>query len=114
VLDSDRLAEALGARTVGVHPGLVRTAAALSYKLRLQPSEPGWLDMALGVPLMDTARAREELGWTPARTSVEALKELLAGIRERRGIDTPPLAPDTGGPLRVREVLSGVGQRQGH
>src|SRR3954469_1601311 len=33
VLDPDVLARALGARTVGVHPGLVRTAAALSYKL---------------------------------------------------------------------------------
>ncbi len=114
VLDPDRLADTLGARTVAVHPGLVRSAAALAFKLRLQPSEPGWLDMALGVPLMDTSRARSELGWEPKRSSVEALKELLAGIRERRGIDTPPLAPDSGGPLRAREILSGVGQRQGH
>ena len=30
-----------------------------AFRLRLQPSEPGWLDMALAVPLMDTSRARE-------------------------------------------------------
>jgi hypothetical protein len=88
--------------------------AALAFHLRLQPSEPGWLDMALGVPLMDTARARNELGWEPRRDAVEALKDLLAGIRERKGIDTPPLAADAGGLLRSREILSGVGQRQGH
>jgi nucleoside-diphosphate-sugar epimerase len=114
VLDPDRLADALGARKVGVHPGLLRRVAALAFHLRLQPSEPGWLDMALGVPLMDTARARNELGWEPRRDAVEALKDLLAGIRERKGIDTPPLAADAGGLLRSREILSGVGQRQGH
>jgi nucleoside-diphosphate-sugar epimerase len=114
VLDSGRLAEVLSARPLPVHPGLLRAAAALSFRLRLQPSEPGWLDMALGVPLMDTARARRELGWEPRHSSVDALQELLAGIRRREGTDTPPLARDSGGPLRVREVLSGVGRRQGH
>jgi UDP-glucose 4-epimerase len=112
VLDSPRLAELLSARPVPVHPGLLRAGAALSYRLRLQPSEPGWLDMGLAVPLMDTTRARRELRWEPRRGADDALRELLAGIRERAGIDTPPLAPDSGGPLRVREVLTGVGQRQ--
>ena len=32
--------------------------ATASWKLRLQPTPPGWLDLALGVPLMDTTRAR--------------------------------------------------------
>ncbi len=32
-------------------------------------------------------------------------------MRDRAGLDTPPLAPDSGGPLRVRELLSGVGKR---
>ena len=27
------------------------------------------------------------------------------------GVDTPPLDPDAGGPLRFREFLSGVGAR---
>jgi UDP-glucose 4-epimerase len=42
---------------------------------------------------------------------VEALRELIDGIRDRAGIDTPPLAPYTGGPLRIRELLTGVGAR---
>ena len=113
VLDSEALSGLLGARPVRVHPGLLRGGAALSYRLHLQPSEPGWLDMALSVPLMDTERAQRELGWRPRHGADEALGELLAGIRDRAGLDTPPLAPDTGGPMRVREVLTGVGSRAG-
>jgi UDP-glucose 4-epimerase len=113
VLDSTELGRLLAARPVPVHPGLLRAGAALSYRARLQPTEPGWLDMGLAVPLMDSGRARRELGWEPRRSATDALEELLTGIRERAGIDTPPLASDSGGPLRVRELLTGVGQRAG-
>jgi UDP-glucose 4-epimerase len=111
VLDPHQLAGMLGARRVRVPGKALRAGAAVSWRLRLQPSEPGWVDMALNVPIMDCSRAREELGWRPRRTSVEALRELLEGIRDGAGIDTPPLAPDTGGPLRIRELLTGVGSR---
>jgi nucleoside-diphosphate-sugar epimerase len=113
VLDTAELGRLLAARPVPVDTRLLRSGAALSYRLRLQPSEPGWLDMGLAVPLMDTTRARHELGWEPRRGADDALLELLTGIRERAGIDTPPLAPESGGPLRVRELLSGVGRRAG-
>jgi UDP-glucose 4-epimerase len=113
VIDSAVLAELLGARAVPVPAGVLRAGAKLSFKLRLQPTEPGWLDMGLAVPLMDVGRARTELGWEPLRDGREAFVELLDGIRERAGIETPPLAPDSGGPLRVRELLTGVGKRAG-
>jgi nucleoside-diphosphate-sugar epimerase len=113
VLDPDELARVLSARPVPVHAGLLRAGASLSYRLHLQPSEPGWLDMGLAVPLMNTTRARTELGWEPRRGADDALRELLAGMRERAGLDTPPLARKTSGPLRVRELLTGVGRRQG-
>jgi nucleoside-diphosphate-sugar epimerase len=111
VLDPPQLAGMLGARRVRVPGKALRAGAAVSWRLRLQPSEPGWVDMALNVPIMDCSRAREELGWRPRRTSVEALRELLEGIRDGAGIDTPPLAAGTGGPLRIRELLTGVGSR---
>jgi UDP-glucose 4-epimerase len=111
VLDPERLASMLGARRVRVPGRVLRAGAAATWRLRLQPSEPGWVDMALNVPVMDSTRAREELGWHPRHTSVEALRELIQGIHDRAGIDTPPLAPGTGGPMRIREVLTGVGSR---
>jgi UDP-glucose 4-epimerase len=111
VLDPERLANMLGARRVRVPGRALRAAAAATWRLRLQPSEPGWVDMALNVPVMDCTRAREELGWRPRHTSVEALRELIEGIRDGAGIDTPPLAPRTGGPMRIRELLTGVGSR---
>ena len=67
--------------------------------------------MALAVPLMDTGRAREELGWKPATSATDALAELIAGMRRADDLDTPPLAAQTSGPARLRELLTGVGHR---
>ena len=111
VLDSDTLGRALGARPVPVPARLMRGAAAATWRLRLQPTSPGWIDLALGVPIMDTSRAREVLGWQPRRTSVQALEDLLAGIREGAGGPTPPLDPAASGPLRSEELRTGVGSR---
>ena len=111
VLDPPELGRLLGARPVPVPPSVLRGAASATWRLRLQPTSPGWLDMALGVPLMDTTRAHDELGWRPRRTGGEALLELMDGMRERAGLDTPPLAPGSGGPLRVDELRTGVGKR---
>src|SRR3954463_15542833 len=109
-LDGDVVAKLLGAKAVDVPARVLRAGAALSWRLRLQPSEPGWVDMGLAVPLMDCTRAREELGWTPARGADDAFLELLAGLRDGAGHPTPPLDPGTSGPMRVSEVVTGVGR----
>jgi len=109
VLDGPAVARLLGARTVPVPRAALRGAAAASWRARLQPTSPGWVDLGLGAPLMDCGRAHGELGWRPRRTAAEAFLELFDGMRERAGLPTPPLDPSTGGPGRVREVLTGVG-----
>jgi nucleoside-diphosphate-sugar epimerase len=91
VLDAQTLARALGARVLPLPASVARNAMAATWRLRLQPTPPGWLDMGLAVPLMDTSRAREELGWEPRRSSVEAIREVLSGIAEADGEPTPPL-----------------------
>jgi hypothetical protein len=96
---------------VSVPSNVARTLAGVTWKLRLQPTPPGWLDMALAVPLMDVTRARRELGWTPRFSAGDALLELLTGLRQGTGLETPPRDPDTGGPLRAGELATGVGAR---
>jgi nucleoside-diphosphate-sugar epimerase len=105
------LGELFGARPVKIPASVLRGAAAATYALHLQPSEPGWVDMALAVPLMDSGRARAELGWTPQRSSTDALAELISGLRAGDDLNTPPLAGASSGPGRVRELLTGVGHR---
>jgi UDP-glucose 4-epimerase len=108
----DELAEVLEARTVPVPAPLARALTELTWRLHLQPTPPGWLDLALGVPLMDSGRARRELGWEPQRSSTDAIADLMRGLREGRGLDTPPLDADTTGPARVGELRTGIGERR--
>jgi UDP-glucose 4-epimerase len=63
----------------------------------------GATGMGLGVPVLDSTRARGRLGWTPRHDAGEALLELLDGLRHSAGFDTPPLDPRAGGRLRLRE-----------
>ncbi|MFL5818153.1 MAG: NAD-dependent epimerase/dehydratase family protein [Conexibacter sp.] len=111
VLDPAVLADLLGARRVPLRSGMLRTGADLAWRLRLQPSPPGWIDLALGVPLMDTGRARRELGWEPRTSSTDALMELLDGLRASADLPTPPLARASSGRLRLGELRTGVGAK---
>lgn len=101
VITPEVLAEVVGGRTFrGIHPRLVRGAAWLTHRLRLQRTEPGWIDLALGAPMMSTAAATSELGWQPSRSSTDTLGELLKGLAGREGTATPPLEPVRGGTAR--------------
>ncbi|WP_242910468.1 NAD-dependent epimerase/dehydratase family protein [Actinomadura terrae] len=111
VLDATELAGLLDARPVRLPARGVRAVLAAAWGLRLVPASPGLLDLALRVPLMDTTRAREELGWTPRHTARDAITEFLDGLRAGAGRDTPPLSPDTSGPARSHEVSTTLRQR---
>jgi UDP-glucose 4-epimerase len=91
VLEPDALARLLGARKIRVPARALRSAVALSWRARLQPTPEGWLDMGLRTPLLDATRARTELGWSPQRDAGETLLELLEGFHDGAGAPTPPL-----------------------
>ena len=112
VLDAQEIGRILNARPFPFSARTLRAGADLAWRMRLQPVPPDWLDLSLNVPIMDTTRARTELGWTPQHTAADALLDVLAGLSEGAGLDTPPLSPQTGGPLRIREILTGVGSRE--
>jgi UDP-glucose 4-epimerase len=110
VVDAALLADCLHARVVSVPAWPVRAALAAAWRLHLVPATPGLLDTVLRVPIMDTSRARTELGWTPRHTSRDAIEEFLRGLRGGGGSPTPPLAASVPGG-RVGELATGVGQQ---
>ena len=96
-------------------PGIALTgAAALSWWLRLQPIDAGWVKLALKAPLMSCDRAATELGWHPTRDAVTALEELINGMADRAHGDGPPLSADPTLPGRLRGVLRGRLPGQGN
>lgn len=111
VLDIDTIARTLGARAVPVPRNVARSAMDLTWRLRLQPTSPGWLDMGLGVPVMATDRARAELGWEPVHTATEALAEIVHAMGHGRAAPTPALRP---GRLRESPSTPPVVEGAGH
>jgi nucleoside-diphosphate-sugar epimerase len=112
VLDPPTLAELLGARTVPMRAGVLRALADLSWRARLQPSPPSWIDLALAIPLLDSGRAARELEWTPTVSAGDALLELLGGLRDAADAPTPPLSSASSGRLRSAELRGGIGARE--
>ncbi|MEU0158281.1 NAD-dependent epimerase/dehydratase family protein [Streptomyces sp. NPDC006261] len=92
VIDARLLAELLDARIVRVPRALVRTALAGAWRAHAVPASPHLFDAVLRLPVLDSSRAHEVLGWQPARSAEEALRAFLHGVREGRGEDTAPLA----------------------
>ncbi|MDP9167644.1 MAG: hypothetical protein M3O32_16530, partial [Actinomycetota bacterium] len=41
-----------------------------SWRLHLQPVDPGWFDLAMAMPLLNTDQARHELDWSPRWSSL--------------------------------------------
>ncbi|MDG4795225.1 NAD-dependent epimerase/dehydratase family protein [Micromonospora sp. WMMD1082] len=101
VLTPELVARHFHGWTVPVPAPMLRAAAALTWRARLQPVDAGWVALALNAPLMSSARAETELGWQPRVDSVAALEELFAGMAQRAHTDSPPMsaAPDLPGRL---------------
>lgn len=111
VMHPSDLADLFDARLVTVPARLARGALAAAWRAHAVPAAPELLDAALAVPMMSSDKARSELGWTPQVSAIDALKEFFVGLKEGGGHPTPPLDPDSSGPLRSGEFTSGVGNR---
>lgn len=110
VVDAAVLADLLNARRVPVPVWLARAAVSAGWWMHVVPASPGLFDAVLRIPLMDSTRARTDLGWTPRYSAAEALTEFLEGLREGAGLATGPLAPSVRGG-RLGELATGVGSR---
>jgi nucleoside-diphosphate-sugar epimerase len=74
------IARALHARVLHVPSALLRPAVSAAWHARLQPVDPGWLDLAFAVPLLDTARARRMLGWSPSVDAETVLDDVVSAM----------------------------------
>jgi UDP-glucose 4-epimerase len=76
------LARAFGWHSLPVPRAGVAATAVVTGKLPLMPPQVSWLN-ALRVPVvMDTARAREELGWEPRHDTKAVLADMARSARE--------------------------------
>jgi UDP-glucose 4-epimerase len=93
VLDPRAIADVLGAKTwMPVRARVVRALVELTWRLRIQATDAGWIDIAVNVPVMSTDRARQILGWTPSVTSTDALAEIVDAVAHRDSLgDRGPL-----------------------
>ncbi|WP_133903857.1 NAD-dependent epimerase/dehydratase family protein [Actinophytocola oryzae] len=110
VLDGPMLADLLGAKLVRLPVWAIRGPLVAAWRLHLTPASPDLFDAVLHLPLMDSTRARTELGWTPTHDAADAITEFLHGMRDEAGMPTPPLAPRVPGG-RLQELRTGAGKR---
>lgn len=84
---------ALGAKVVHVPASALRGVVDGTWRARVQPLDPGWIDLAMNVPLLDTSRAQDELEWSPTHSTESVLTEVVEGMRSSAAGTTPVLRP---------------------
>ena len=101
------IAKALRARLLPVPARVLRAGVSLAWHGRLLQLDPGWIDLAFSVPLLDTTRARTELGWTPTVAGPDVIEEVVSGMTDAASARTPVLRPRSIADQVVRAVREG-------
>lgn len=81
------IARALGWRSVPVPRAAVGVGTAAARRLSFASSKLEWAIAADTPVLMDTAKARRDLGWQPHHDAAETLSETVAGARDKGLLD---------------------------
>jgi nucleoside-diphosphate-sugar epimerase len=76
VMTGADIARQLGLAAIPIPGGLVRAAARAVTTLPLPP-QAEWLEAATQPSIMDTTKAKRELGWQPRYTSIQALRDTI-------------------------------------
>lgn len=80
-------------RHVDLPPRLLRPLMHAAWRVHAVAADPGWLDMAMRVPIMDASRATRELEWRPRHDAEETLRELLTAMADGTGTPSAPMRP---------------------
>jgi nucleoside-diphosphate-sugar epimerase len=81
VMEASDLAKAIGALRLPVPAKLARRLVDVAYRARISPTGSAWIDMAAHPVVVDTTRARTELGWVPRYDTHTALEDMLDRFR---------------------------------
>ncbi len=90
-LTAPMIAESFGARLLHLPSAALRAAVSATWHARVQQLDPGWIDLAFALPLLDSARARRELGWSPTVGTADVFAEIVAGMTAAEFGPTPVL-----------------------
>ena len=104
-LTREIVADVLGARAMQMPATVLRALVARSWRFRLQPLSPGWIDLAFAVPLQDCTRAHHELGWRPRADPRLTLADAVAGMAGNVGTSSPALRRESL-PHRLRTLVT--------
>lgn len=80
VLSVSDVAAALGGRPVRVPAAAAAAASAVIARLPFVPSSAEWLHVARTSVVMDTTKAKTQLGWTPRYTAAQTLEALAESL----------------------------------
>jgi UDP-glucose 4-epimerase len=83
-LTISELASEMGYYALPVPELAVDATAAITARLPFMPPEAAWIQ-AFRVPaIMDTGKARKQLGWRPKHSGRDALRQMVAAARDKR------------------------------
>ncbi|MDT5013179.1 MAG: UDP-glucose 4-epimerase, partial [Mycobacterium sp.] len=80
LLSLSDVGEALGARPVRVPRAAAVVTSGVIARLPFVPSALEWLHAGRTSVVMDTGKAKNQLGWTPKHTAAETLSELASTL----------------------------------
>jgi nucleoside-diphosphate-sugar epimerase len=96
LMDADAIARALGTVRIPVPAFALRAGLLAAFAAHVVPTEPGWLDIGVGVPALNTDRARRLLDWTPSHRGDEVLRQFVAALGAGAGSPGALLRPASG------------------
>jgi nucleoside-diphosphate-sugar epimerase len=80
-MTAGELAAALGAVRIPVPKGALRRLTDLAHRVGVVPTGSGWMELTAHPIIVDTTRARTELGWVPRYDTRTALQHMLGEFR---------------------------------
>ncbi|HEX2576812.1 MAG TPA: NAD-dependent epimerase/dehydratase family protein [Aquihabitans sp.] len=84
--------DVIGGRALPFLDKVLRPLASVTWRLHLQPVDPGWVGLVFRSPTLDSTRARRELGWAPRHSGHAAFAEGLRAMADPPAPSTPALS----------------------